>query len=149
MKIIRPTIEQIAEMGLQIVSLISDYAKECAALDVNPEYIFNMLTTATISPDHYLAFAMDGGELVGYFLGAFHQELFTGKQTGNQYGFFMKQSHRHFIHKLIKSFVDYAKTRGCRKCYLHVGNYSPVERWSRVLQRSGFRPVETAFVKEF
>lgn len=149
MEIIKPTINQIADMTLEIMGLIKAYVEECKLpLDVNPDHIFAMLFEAAQNRDMYLIFAVDKGELVGYFLGAFHKELFTGKRTGNQYGFFCKQSHRHAVHALIKDFCQYSKSVGCRRIYLHVGAVEPVNRWQRVLKRSGFKPAEMAFVKE-
>ena len=69
MEIIKPTINQIADMTLEIMGLIRAYVEECKLpLDVNPDHIFAMLFEAAQNQDMYLIFAVDKGELVGYFL---------------------------------------------------------------------------------
>ena len=148
MRIFEPTVEDVRLLSLQIVDLISSYARECGQLDVNPEYIFGMVLSAASEYNLYLSLLMDKGEVVGYFMGSFNEELFTGKPAAFQCGFFVKQSHRQYVHKLISAFEAEANKRDCRVIYLHVGPDAPYKRWKRVLGRSGFKPAETFFKKE-
>jgi len=148
MNILIPTMEDTRLLSLQIVELISTYAKECGVLDVSPEYVFGMIYSSVSEYNLYLSLLMDKGEVVGYFMGSFNEELFTGKPAAFQVGFFVKQSHRTHVHKLIAAFEKEANDRRCKVIYLHIGPKAPFKRWSRVLGRSGYKPAETYFIKE-
>ena len=148
MNILIPTIEDARLLSLQIVELISAYAKECGVLDVSPEYIFGMVYSSVSEDNLYLSLLMDKGDVVGYFMGSFNEELFTGKPAAFQVGFFVKQSHRTHVHKLIAAFEQAANNRNCKVIYLHIGPKAPYKRWKRVLSRSKYKPAETYFIKE-
>lgn len=149
MKILVPTSEDVRMLSLQIVDLIADYAKECGELDVSPEYVFGMIYSATAERNLYLSLMMDKGSVVGYFMGSFNEELFTGKPAAFQCGFFVKKTHRTHVHKLLSAFEQEAKDRDCKVVYLHVGPDAPLKRWKRVLGRKGYMPAEVYLKKEF
>lgn len=143
MNIFEPTMEDVKLLTPSIKQFIATYSGH---LKPDEFICIRAIYRSVENPDVFTLFVVDDGKLVGYFLGRLTIEMFSGIKIAAQMGVMLLPEYSGHMFEMFNRFQNWGKERGAKRLYVHFVGRN--ERRDKVLNRKGFRPAETQYIKE-
>ena len=100
-------------------------------------------------PDGLALVAVQGGEVVGGFIGMVYEQFFSPAKVASDFGLYVSPDRRGGLHaaRLLKAYVAWARSRGVPDRWIQAGVTTGVnvETSSKLFAACGFAPVGNLF----